>query len=103
MMKRVISATEARIHFGELLRQVVDSGEAVIVQRDGKPQVAVLPVEEYERLKESQPGRDWQQTMQKALDLADRIRAGRGGRPLPPPEEVIREMREERDEQLGLS
>ena len=37
MMKRVISATEARIHFGALLRQVVDSGEAVIVQRDGKP------------------------------------------------------------------
>lgn len=102
MIKRVVSATEARIHFGELLRHVVDSGEVVIVQRDGKPQVAVLPVEEYERLKESQPGSDWRQTMQKALDLADRIRSGRGGRPLPPPEEVIRKMREERDEQLGL-
>jgi hypothetical protein len=74
----------------------------VIVHRHGKPQVAVLPVAEYERLKESQPGSDWQQTMQKALDLADRIRARRGGRPVPPPDEVIREMREDRDEQLGL-
>jgi prevent-host-death family protein len=102
MMKHVISATEARIHFGELLRRVVESREAVIVERDGKPQVAVLPLEEYERLKACQPGRDWEQTLRKALDLADRIDARRGGRPLPSPAEVIRETREERDEQLGL-
>jgi prevent-host-death family protein len=102
-MKRVIGATEARIHFGELLRQVVDSREAVIVRRDGKPQVAVLAVEEYERLKARNPGSDWRQTMRTALDLADRIRAGRGGRSLATPAEVVREMREERDEQLGSS
>jgi prevent-host-death family protein len=102
MMKRVLSATEARVHFGELLRQVVESREPVIVERDGKPQVVVLPVAEYERLKACESGADWRQTMEKALDLADRIRASRGGRPLPSPEDVIREMREERDEQLGL-
>jgi prevent-host-death family protein len=101
-MKRVVSATEARVHFGELLRQVVQSREAVIVERDGKPQVVILDLEQYEQLKAAQPQGDWQLTMEKALDLASRIRSSRGGQPLPEPAEVIRQVREERNEQLGL-
>jgi prevent-host-death family protein len=101
-MERVISATEARIHFGDLMRKVTENQEAVIVERDGKPQVVVLALEEYERLKASQPCSDWRQTMERAIALADSISASRGGHPLPEPPEVIRQMREERDEQLGL-
>lgn len=101
-MEQVISATEARVRFGELLRRVVQSREAVIVERDGKPQVVVLSLEEYERLKAAQPRSDWRQTMERAIALADSIRASRCGRPLPEPSEVIRQMREERNEQLGL-
>ena len=101
-MERVISATEARVRFGELLRRVVHDREAIIVERDGKPQAVVLALEEYERLKASQPRSDWRQTMDKAIALADSIRTARGGRPLPEPAEVIRQTREERNEQLGL-
>jgi prevent-host-death family protein len=32
-MGRVVSATEARIHFGELMRQAVESQEPIIVER----------------------------------------------------------------------
>jgi len=81
MMKRVVSATEARVHFGELLRHVVESREAVIVERDGKPQVVILDLEQYEQLKAAQPQSDWQLTMEKALDLARQIRSSRGGQP----------------------
>lgn len=99
-MQRVMSATEARIHFGELMRRVVEDKETVIVERGGKPWVVVLSVEAYERLRGERSEEDWQATLDRVLRLATRIRARRGGKPLPPPEDVIREMREERGARL---
>ena len=94
-MEAVVSATEARIHFGELMRRVVEGQEAIIVERGGKPQVVVLSVAEYERLRAGQPEQlDWKTRLRQARE---QIRADRGDRELPPPEEVIRQMREERD------
>lgn len=44
---------------------------------------------------------DWRETLQNMQELGDKITARRGGQPLePPPEEIIRQMREERAEQL---
>jgi prevent-host-death family protein len=97
-MGRVISATEARIHFGELMREVVENQQPVIVERGGKPQVVVLSINEYENLLAGQAQReDWRTLLAQAHE---RIRADLGDRKLPPPEEIIREMREERDAQL---
>lgn len=45
-----IGAREARNHFADLLGRVHYKGEAVIVERSGKPMVAVIPVEMFERL-----------------------------------------------------
>ncbi len=52
-MGRVVSATEARAHFGELMCRVVEEREPVIVERAGKPQVVVLPMATYERQQEA--------------------------------------------------
>ena len=46
---RHVSATEARVHFGELLQAVDQSGETVIVERGGRELAAVIPIEEYRR------------------------------------------------------
>ena len=96
-MERVVSATEARIHFGELMRQAVDSHEPIIVQRGGEAHVVILSVDAYERLLSQREQADWK-------DLVDRARAQirneLRGRELPPPEEILRQVREERDEQL---
>jgi prevent-host-death family protein len=46
-MVRTVSATEARVHFGEVLRGVVDKGETVVVERSGKPRAVVLSITEY--------------------------------------------------------
>jgi len=100
MVERVVTATEARVRFGELMRRVVEEQETVIVERAGKQQVVVLSVTEYEQLRTARRKEDWKQVLQQAMELGERIRARRGGRPLPPAEEVIREMREERSEQL---
>lgn len=47
--KRVLSATEARVHFGEVLRRV-EEGEVIVVEGRGRPQAVILSVKAYARL-----------------------------------------------------
>ena len=97
-MGRVVSATEARIHFGELMRQVVENQEPIIVERGGKSHVVVLSVDEYERLlRGQQQQKDWRELVAQARA---QIRDELGERELPPSEEILRQIREERDAQL---
>jgi prevent-host-death family protein len=99
-MERRISATEARVHFGELMRKVCEEGEAYIVERDGKPQVVVLSAADYERLNGSSEQKDWRAILARIARLRGEILAEAGGELTPPPEEMLRQAREERDEQL---
>jgi prevent-host-death family protein len=96
-MGRVVSATEARIHFGELMREAVETNEAIIVERGGKSHVVVLSVEEYERLRKRQQQDEWKELVHGARA---QIQADLGGRTLPRPEEILDQVREGRDEQL---
>lgn len=50
-MERKMTATDTRIHFGEVMRRVVEQGEEIIVERAGLPQVVILSVDTYERMK----------------------------------------------------
>ena len=45
-----IGAREARNRFADLLGNVHYGGQVVIVERSGKPMVAVIPVEMYEQV-----------------------------------------------------
>ena len=92
-----VSATEARVHFGELLRRVVESREAVYVERGGRPQVVVLAVSDYESLLAGGEPGAW---LTRAREVREHIKADLGDRVLPPAEDLIREMREERDGHL---
>ncbi|MFP3911802.1 MAG: type II toxin-antitoxin system Phd/YefM family antitoxin [Desulfobacteraceae bacterium] len=94
----MVTATEARIRFGELLRRVAENRESVIVERGGKPQAVVLSVSEYERLVEGQQDRNEWKTLVAAA--REKIQAELGDRELTPPEDVIAKTREERDAQL---
>jgi prevent-host-death family protein len=97
-MEQVVSATEARVHFGEIMRRVVETGTPVVVERDGKAQVVVLSVEAYDHLRSGAKPKDWRTLLKQSHD---QIRAELNGRVLPPPEEIIRQMREERDAYLA--
>ena len=94
-MGQVVSATEARIHFGELMRRAVERREPIFVEHGGKPPGVVLSVEEYERLLGGERPMDWKARVDQARAC---IRADLAGREMPAPEEVLRRMREERDE-----
>ena len=103
-MEKTIDATEAQSHFEELVRTVLRDGTPVVVEREGEPQVVVLPVAEYERLggrlgqagAEPEP-EDWWELARRSRE---RIHRERNGRPMPPIEEIIHDMREERDAQI---
>jgi prevent-host-death family protein len=96
-MQRVMSATEARVHFGEVIRRVDEGGETIIVERAGKPRAVILSFEEFNRMRGGQQRPEWQRLLEETHAL---IRQEGGERLEPPVEEVIREMREERDEQI---
>jgi prevent-host-death family protein len=104
-MEEVITATRARVHFGELIRRVVERNQTVIVERDGVPQVVVLSVAEYERLRAARPA-SRRDALERIGRLGDRVLARRGGQPLRPAEDVLADMHEERgadyDRWLGL-
>ena len=98
-MEQVIGATEARVHFGEVMRRVVETDTPVIVERNGKAQVVILSKPAYDQMRAGQGKPDWRELVKQSRE---RIRAELNGRSLPPPEEIIRQMREDRDAELGL-
>lgn len=92
-MYKVISATEARVHLGEMLR--LAQSAPVIIARGGKPLAVLISKQEYDRLTK---GENWRQALSEAHQA---IREQIGGRALPDPAEMIREAREIRDEQTA--
>ena len=94
-MSRVVSATEARIHLGQLMREVVESEEPIIVERGGKPHVVLLSIAQYERLKAVQPTDTWREDLEQAIQVGARIKARRGGWALTAAEEMVRRARQE--------
>ena len=67
----------------------------------GEPQAVVISLREYNRLSHQQQpgeeGKDWRGRVDR---LRERVARELGGRPLPPAEDIIRRMREERDGQI---
>jgi len=97
-MEEVVSATEARIHFGQMMRRVTEERQAIIVERSGQPQIVLISIEEYERLKAaSLPHTSWWEQLHQ---VRENVAAELAGRELPPADEIIRQMREERDAEL---
>ena len=95
-MKYTVSATDARIRFGEIMRRAKKG--PVIVERGGKPEGVVISKQEYDQLVSAAPRLDWRKQLEETHAL---IRARFGDREIePPPEEIIRQGREERDEQI---
>lgn len=96
MAERRISATEARVHFGELLDSVRQKADVVYVERAGVPQVVIVSVDEWERhKKEDDPWTRAARSMEAHWKYMEEARkAGRIKDVGPSTEEIIRTWRE---------
>jgi len=97
-MLKTISATKARINFGDVMKQAKIA--PVIVERGGKAEVVVLSKKAYDQLIAANANADVQKRIEA---LHKKIRAELKGKTLTDPAELIRQGREERDEQLNNS
>lgn len=97
-MLKTISATKARINFGDVMKQAKIA--PVIVERGGKAEVVVLSKKAYDQLIAAKANADVQKRIEA---LHKKIRAELAGKSLTDPVELIRQGREERDEQLNNS
>ena len=69
---QTITATWARVHFGEIVRKAVSTGARFVVERDRIPAVVILSVAEYERLqRQADLGRFYELSRQAGLEMAD--------------------------------
>ena len=93
-MKQTISATDARIHFGEVMQQAQNA--PVVVERGGQPIVVILSKQEYDRLT-AEKNADWQELM---IATRKKLVIELKGKEITPPEEIIRRAREARSEQI---
>jgi prevent-host-death family protein len=92
-MEKVLSITQARERFNSLVAQVQNQGESFIINRYGKPAVAIVPVQVYEAWKrqrreffdtirgiqEANAEADPDQVMEDVLGALNAIRAGDAG------------------------
>ncbi|WP_244085134.1 type II toxin-antitoxin system Phd/YefM family antitoxin [Desulforhabdus sp. TSK] len=54
-MQKTISAMKARQNLGQVMNEVALRGDDYIIERAGKPLVAIIPIEKYQKLQ--RPGR----------------------------------------------
>jgi prevent-host-death family protein len=65
-----IPASEVRERISDVISRVAYGGERVIISRNGKPQVALISIADYERLKEQEA-----RIRKRAVEAVDSIRA----------------------------
>jgi prevent-host-death family protein len=99
MAERTVSATEARVHFGELLDSVTQKGDIVYVERAGVPQVVVVSVEAWKKRTSGNPLEGFMDELEEHWAFIEEERKAGRFKDFDAAE-LIRAGREERDEQL---
>lgn len=95
---QVVSVVEAKRHFSDFMTRVAYSGERLVIERHGKPMMALVSMDDLRRLEALERNQDAYTRRMAALALADasraRIAAERGGELLPDSTEIIYALRE---------
>lgn len=51
----VVTALDARAHFGRLLRRIEDEGQSLVIEKRGRPRAVLLSIRDYVRLAAPEP------------------------------------------------
>ncbi len=100
-----VSVAEARRNLAQLVTRVAYTGERVVVERHGKPVLALVSYADLIRLQaleQSETQREgWRRALDEARAASAEILAERKGEYLPSSADIIRESREERTDELS--
>lgn len=101
-MEKRVSATEAKIHLGTLIRKAAEQGETTIVERSGVPRVAIVPFDEFRRMKSGRKYEGQEVLLRRIRTLKKTLhdRLTKEGLQLPDIELMIDQAREQRDGRL---
>jgi len=103
-----VSMTQAKNELADVVNRAAYGGKRIILLSRGKPKAAIISFEDLQVLEGLQEGKKAHQArmegwLAEARDLRQKILERREGVPLPDSVETLKELREERDEQiLGL-
>jgi len=105
-MMETMNVVEARKSFSDVMARVAYTGQRVVVERKGRPMMALISIEDLHRLEELEKGATSTRARREAaLALAaaarDRIRTERHGVPLPDSADTLDKLREERTHELA--
>jgi len=99
-----VSATEVKNSWGRVVRRVLQRRTPALVESKGVPTVVILPADDYQRLITEQDTHTRKQQQLTLLDEIERfakeVAARYPDRSSPDSVEIIRQMREERDDEL---
>lgn len=100
----VMTISEVRRTFADVIAKVSLAGKRVVVERHGKPAAALISYADLLRLQELEQREaekdSWRLALEKAEAVTTRMLAERRGEYLPDAAEIIREIREERTNEL---
>ncbi len=99
MENSTVGIAQAKRDLSALVKRVSRSGQRVLLVSHGKPQAALVSIEDLERLQRI-PGFDWQAALAEADAVREMIRVRRGGLPLSAAADEINDLREERTDDL---
>ncbi len=103
-----VSMTQAKNELADVVNRVAYGGERIVLLSRGRPKAAIISFEDLQLLEGLREGKKahqaWMESwLAEARGLRQEILKRREGVPLPDSVETLRELREERDEQiLGL-
>lgn len=91
---RRFAATDARVHFGEIVDDIADNGEAVEVERSDDFVVVLTPADSTEPAQASFDAKAWWADLDR---IHERMRTYRAGKPITEmPEDILRELHDSR-------
>lgn len=93
-MPKILTATEARIHFGELLRTVNTIDDHIVIEKDGRPAAVMMSPDHFATLSRRYTPED---ILERARQTREMIAQAFAGRPIPDADELIDEGRDDVD------
>ncbi|MDX1997657.1 MAG: type II toxin-antitoxin system Phd/YefM family antitoxin [Thermoanaerobaculia bacterium] len=95
-----ITATAARVRFGELLRDATENDKTFVVEKNGRPAAVLMSIACYEALCKADRGARRGRAIEAARRFREEIERQNVGKTFPTPEEILDAARDERNEQI---